>query len=489
MNLRTHKIVANASERPFFLKREDDVKSFSLNTATTLIIFFDALIFIATGATIQWFHLGWIGQSIWIYPTATMILSVIVIVALNKAGCYELEAIHTPEKHFQKILGIFSVSFLSFLALAFAFKLSEQFSRIWFFSWFLSSFTLLTLGRIIFKYIFERWAKSGKVIRNLLIVGSGKQARLLLEKLKKEKSPWLKVLGIFDDRKTRISPSLIEIPVLGTLDDLLNYARVNQVDDILIALPWSADTRIFQIIKKIGELPVSIHLSSDLAGFSSPKPIFRLIGGLPMLNMVCKPLDGWKNFAKNAEDKIFGFALLLLFSPLMILIALAIRIESKGPILFRQNRDGFNNKPFSVFKFRTMYHTELSDVEMVQATRNDPRITPLGKILRRTSLDELPQLLNVLSGEMSLVGPRPHPVELNGKFGKIIHGYFSRHRVKPGITGWAQINGLRGETDTTEKMKARVAFDVHYIENWSFFLDLKILFLSAFVFIFQKNAY
>jgi len=181
--------------------------------------------------------------------------------------------------------------------------------------------------------------------------------------------------------------------------------------------------------------------------------------------------------------------LLLLFSPLIILIALAVKLESKGPVLFRQSRKGVNGKKFWVFKFRTMVHDRPRDVGSAQAKSNDPRVTVVGKFLRRSSLDELPQFINVLSGSMSLVGPRPHPLALDDEFCNVIAGYFARHRVKPGITGWAQVNGFRGETDTPGKMRARVEHDLHYIEHWSLLFDVKILIMTAIVAVNQKNAY
>ena len=207
-----------------------------------------------------------------------------------------------------------------------------------------------------------------------------------------------------------------------------------------------------------------------------------------MLDVVNKPLDGWKYIVKGVEDKILALFFLVMLSPLMLLIALAIRLETKGPVIFRQQRHGFNNKLFSVFKFRSMHHNGTPETKMVQAKRNDPRVTPLGKFLRRTSMDELPQILNVLNGSMSLIGPRPHPIALDEEFSEIIGGYFARHRVKPGITGWAQVNGLRGETDIPEKMRARIKYDVYYIENWSLMFDAKILLMTVPA-VFQRNAY
>jgi exopolysaccharide biosynthesis polyprenyl glycosylphosphotransferase len=210
---------------------------------------------------------------------------------------------------------------------------------------------------------------------------------------------------------------------------------------------------------------------------------------MTMLGIASKPLAGWRVVLKTLEDKILAMLLLTIFSPLMVLIAFAIKIDSKGPILFRQRRYGYNNKEISICKFRTMKHNGVADEGALQAVRDDARVTRVGRILRRTSLDELPQLLNVLDGSMSLVGPRPHPVPLNERFASVIRGYYARHRMKPGITGWAQANGLRGETDSLEKMKARVELDIEYIENWSISRDLYILAKTAYAVWVQDTAY
>jgi putative colanic acid biosynthesis UDP-glucose lipid carrier transferase len=209
-----------------------------------------------------------------------------------------------------------------------------------------------------------------------------------------------------------------------------------------------------------------------------------------MINIFDRPLTGNNLVAKSIEDRVGAFLLLVLLAPLLLLITLAIRLDSAGPALFRQTRYGFNNEEFTVFKFRTMRiagDERLGSLE--QARRNDPRTTPVGRFLRRTSLDELPQLLNVLKGEMSLVGPRPHAVAHNELYSRVIDEYFSRHRVKPGITGWAQVNGLRGETETPDKMRKRVEYDVYYIDHWSLLFDMRILFLTVFVGFVNKNAY
>ena len=466
-----------------------ECKSFSLNWASGLIALSEILILLAAGETICIYRFGWVAAGSWQYVSAVFALSTTVVLAFYQAGLYDVGSICNPMGKIHKILGILLVTFLSFLALAFALKISSQFSRVWVFSWFLSSVTLIFLERELWRFFFGQWARTGRLSRKIVIVGSGEQAERCIEKLGHDKEPWLSIVGIFDDRKERIGPLFFGYPVLGTLDDLLDYVRKNHVDDIVIALPWSAESRISSVSRKLSELPVHIRLVSDLAGFLSLRPSYSFIGGVHMFHLVNKPLDGWKYAVKLLEDKVLSFFLLIMFSPLILLIALAVKLESEGPVLFRQSRKGFNGKNFSVFKFRTMYHNRPSDIGSAQAKQNDSRVTTIGRFLRRTSLDELPQLLNVINGNMSLVGPRPHPNALDDEFCNVISGYFARHRVKPGITGWAQVNGFRGETDIPEKMQSRIEHDMHYIENWSFWLDAKILVMTAIVVGFQKNAY
>ena len=375
------------------------------------------------------------------------------------------------------------------MVLAFALKISAQFSRVWFFSWLISATLLICVERTAFYTVLRKWARAGRLTRNMVIVGAGDQAQKLLERLDRVGEPWIRIVGIFDDRVDRTGPTVMGHPVLGTLDDLLGFAREHRVDDIVITLPWSADERLFAIINRLMELPVQVRLGSDLIGFLYPRGSSSFIGGVPMMDVVAEPLAGWKFVVKALEDRILASIIVILVAPVLLVISVAIKLDSKGPVLFRQKRYGFNNEVFSVYKFRTMLHDRPPEEGVPQARRDDPRLTRMGAFLRRTSLDELPQLFNVLQGIMSLVGPRPHPVSLNEEYAVLIGGYFGRHRVKPGITGWAQVNGLRGETDTPEKMKARVEYDIYYIENWSLLFDLQILVMTAYVVCTGKNAY
>jgi len=287
--------------------------------------------------------------------------------------------------------------------------------------------------------------------------------------------PWIVIVGIFDDRGfDRIGSEVVGHPILGSVNDLLSFAREHRVDEIIIALPWSADERLLSITEKLKELPIDLSLGSDLVGFMYPGRSYSSLGGVTTLNIAHKPLDGWKAVVKEFEDKILALLLVILFAPLMLLIALGIKLESRGPMIFLQPRYGYNNEVFSVLKFRTMYHNRAPEKGIPQARPDDPRVTRLGKLLRQMSLDELPQLFNVLQGTMSLVGPRPHAVPHNQEYAAIIGGYFARHRMKPGITGWAQVNGRN-----TIAWEKKFEFDLWYVDHWNLWVDAKILMRTA----------
>jgi putative colanic acid biosynthesis UDP-glucose lipid carrier transferase len=267
--------------------------------------------------------------------------------------------------------------------------------------------------------------------------------------------------------------------------------RNDEIDKIVIALPQSADQRMSDVARQLEQLPVSLHIvthiASDLVD-GGPAHSVSAIGSVGLIDVKKKPLVDWQPMMKRAEDILVGGALLLVTLPLFPLIALAIKLDSPGPVMFRQRRSGLNQKPIEIYKFRTMTVRNSED-EARQATASDPRVTRVGWYLRRTSLDELPQLINVLKGEMSLVGPRPHLVEHDERFAQIVRTYGQRHQVKPGLTGLAQVRGFRGETSTTDSVAGRVDADLQYIRDWSLWLDMKIIVHTAFAVLTGRNAY
>ncbi|HEX6143574.1 MAG TPA: undecaprenyl-phosphate glucose phosphotransferase [Geminicoccaceae bacterium] len=406
------------------------------------------------------------------------------------AGLYTFHGLTNMFAQSGRLLLAWTAVILCLLALGFITKVPLiDTSRLWVGLWFVYGFFGLFSVRLLLKHQIRHWQRGGRLTRNILVFGAGEHGRRLIEHFSREANGAERVVALFDDRSDRVPAEVNGIPVRGNSDDLIAFARRNPVDQVIVALPWDAEDRLLGCIKKLRSLPVDVRLCPDLIGFHLLHRQVSHLGGVPMLNVFERPLAGWSYILKTLEDRVLAAGILLLIAPLFALIALAIKLDSRGPVLFRQKRYGFNNEVIEVFKFRTMYVDQCENAAIRQATRDDPRVTRVGRFLRRTSLDELPQFINVLDGRMSIVGPRPHPVSLNEQYARLIDEYLARHRVKPGITGWAQVNGLRGETETVEKMEARVRYDLYYIENWSLLFDIRIIVRTLFVGFTSPNAY
>ncbi|MDQ7250209.1 undecaprenyl-phosphate glucose phosphotransferase [Dongia sedimenti] len=329
--------------------------------------------------------------------------------------------------------------------------------------------------------------------QRVAVVGSGEAAGRLIHWLEVTEPGLVEVIGVFDDRsRDRLAENALAQLIRGNTADLIELYKSAPFDKIVIALPNSAEDRVLHLLRRLRQLPVDIALAPDLIGFRSPNQGQSEIAGLKLYRLTDRPIRGSQRLLKGAIDRLLSAAALLFLSPLLLLVVLAIRLDSRGPILFRQPRQGLGDSLFQVYKFRTM-RADLGDaIGRQQTQRDDPRVTRLGAWLRRTSIDELPQLLNVLRGEMSLVGPRPHtPHMLIGdkQIFDLVDEYSFRHRVKPGITGLAQVNGYRGAIDTPEHLRARIDYDLYYIDHWSLWLDFKILFRTAAICFTGVNAY
>ena len=349
----------------------------------------------------------------------------------------------------------------------------------WMRAWALAGGGWLLASRLIVALWARPLARQGAFCQHIVIVGGGAAAERAIDTL--EGSPDLDavILGLFDDREDSRSPEHVRrYRKLGKIADLARYARENRVDLIIVAIPLSAEKRLLQMLDRLWELPVDIRISALESQLKLSPRAYDYLGNLPLLAVFDRPLSPWGWFVKAVFDRVVAALLLVLFAPVMALVALAIKLESKGPVLFRQKRYGFNNELIEVYKFRSMYVDKCDATASKLVTKDDPRVTKVGRFIRKTSLDELPQLINVLKGELSLVGPRPHATQAKAAdrlYEQVVHGYFARHKVKPGITGWAQINGWRGETDTEEKIRMRVKYDLEYINNWSLWFDIYIL--------------
>lgn len=363
--------------------------------------------------------------------------------------------------------------------------------------WALLALVSLTLARVVTAATIEHLARAGRLRRRTVIVGNNEDTRDLLNLLQSDDTH-VDVLAQFDERtddsdaERTPGASVNFLKRLVSFDQLNDFCRTHGVELLIVSVPAAGEDRLLQIIQHLLPLPVDIRISAHKAKLRFAHKSYRFIGSVPMLPVLDRPLSDRDRMIKNIEDRILGMLLLLLAAPVMAVVALAVKLESKGPILFRQKRLGFNNEEIEVYKFRSMY-TEMSDANAAKlVTRDDPRVTRVGRFIRKTSLDELPQLFNVLKGQMSIVGPRPHALQAKAGddlYHDAVRSYFARHKMKPGITGWAQINGWRGETDTIEKIEQRVAHDMHYIDNWSVHLDLYIVAMTPVSLLCGKNAY
>jgi putative colanic acid biosynthesis UDP-glucose lipid carrier transferase len=340
---------------------------------------------------------------------------------------------------------------------------------------------------LIADHFFYAIRKMGRNSRRVAIVGANNLGGELERLFAQEEWMGLSFTGFYDDRtKTRINLPSVELQ--GGLDELINRAREGGIDIVYITLPLKAETRIKQLITELSDTTVSVYYVPDFFGFDLLRAQWSSIGNIPVVSIHDSPFYGIDGVFKRMFDIVFSLCVLIIISIPMLVIALSVRLTSPGPALFKQRRFGLKGEEILVWKFRTMSVAEDGD-KVDQAKKNDPRITKLGSFLRRTSLDELPQFINVLQGQMSVVGPRPHAVVHNELYRKQIKGYMLRHKVKPGITGLAQIKGFRGETDTLDKMESRIKYDLRYISRWTLMLDIKIVLLTIFKGFVNKQAY
>lgn len=472
-------------------------RAFSMEAIPYLLGASDFIVVILSSFAIYWMYVGAELASPKGYLLVSVIHAFMLMTAFLLTGIYRLESLYAPVEQMKKILLICAMLFMLLLSFAFAFKVSDQFSRIWAFSWWILATSLFCCLRIAAYYCVRRWSESGYLSRNIAIIGAGPQGIEIADKIAQLNQPWNSIVGYFDSRGShRVSLDSTDYPFLGSLEDLHKFVRENRVDDVILAIPWHADERIVDLIETLRPLPVNVNLGPDLislrlSGGETGRQLSS-IGQFAVLDLASKPFAGWRSAFKFVEDRVIGSILTLLLVPIMLLIAVLIKLDSPGPILFRQNRHGFNNNLIGVYKFRTMYHDRRDERAATLTVENDSRITRVGNFLRRMSLDELPQLLNVIKGDMSLIGPRPHPVEAKAAgeyYADAVAEYAVRHKVKPGISGWAQVNGWRGPTDTIEKLDQRVRHDIYYIENWSVMLEIKILFRTISSVISGTNAF
>lgn len=419
-------------------------------------------------------------------------VSLAVVGLMQVLGLYRIADLGRLARQLPRVVLAWTNVFAVFAVAVFFFKAGAEFSRFWMAAWFLAGGAALVLFRVGLAAVIKRWTRQGRLFRRAVVFGTGDIAVDVLSELEADLSSDLRIAGVFDERLDRAPDMTLGYPLLGGIEDLVAHARKTRLDVIILALPMASEERLATVTAQLSQLPVEIKLPARATPIRFAPETYSRIGNVRMIDLLSKPITAWGGLAKLAFDKIIAALALVALLPVFAMVAAAIRWESKGPVFFKQKRYGFNNELIEVYKFRSMY-TDMCDQNAAKlVTKDDPRVTKVGKFIRKTSIDELPQLINVLRGELSLVGPRPHAMSAKAGaklYDEVVDDYFARHKVKPGITGWAQINGWRGETDTPIKIQKRVECDLYYIENWSVLLDLYILVKTPLALLKTDNAY
>lgn len=472
------------------LYRSDTVSPVMLAGSVRLI---EGIIVLLSGMISFWLYVDYQSPLFltYLFVIAAGTISYLLLTQINHG--FDIKALRHPLHYIGNLFLTWISLFAAMAVITFLLKVSDQFSRGWFTIWFTTGLLLLLTCRFTIYKKIKQWIRSGRMERRAILVGGGDNAEALILSLEKQPDNDIRICGIFDDREDARSPAIVAgYPKLGNISELVEFARIARIDMLIVTLPITAEIRVMQLLKKLWVLPVDIRLSAHSSFLRFHPRAYSYLGSVPMIDIMDKPISDWDSVSKRIFDIVFSILGIIAFSPIMILTAIAIKLDSKGPVLFKQKRHGFNNEVVQVFKFRSMFTDQCDPLARNVVTRNDPRVTRVGRFIRKTSIDELPQFFNVLGGSLSLVGPRPHAVSANSHdllFNEVVESYFARHRVKPGVTGWAQINGWRGEIDSEDKIRVRTEYDLYYIENWSLWFDAKILFLTPIRLINEKNAY
>ncbi|MEE3623663.1 undecaprenyl-phosphate glucose phosphotransferase [Nitrospirillum sp. BR 11752] len=447
----------------------------------------DALAILATGAAAYALADGTVARPL--FGLVLIVGLMLGMAALRWTGARRLDRLRKPADSLLPLASAWALTAGGLVALLHLLDAFDPSMTNWLAIWSLLALGGLAMGRLAAGLAVGTWHRAGRLTQNIAVVGTGSEGQRLLRHYRATPRDDRHVVGVYDDNRASHARFCVGYPILGGLDQLLGEIRAGRVDRVILAMPLSGENpALAKALHVLGQAPVDVAISLDPVAVHG----HAADGEPPALDLLRHPLTGWRAIAKTIEDRVLAAIILVMISPIMLAIAVAIKLESKGPILFKQKRHGYNNQLIEVYKFRSMYH-HMADANAEKlAQRNDPRITRLGRILRRTSLDELPQFINVLRGEMSIVGPRPHAQ--SAKAGGLLYRdavahYDSRHRMKPGITGLAQVSGWRGETSTVEHIVKRVEHDLRYIETWTVLGDLKIIARTITSSIFTKNAY
>ena len=468
-------------------------KTMSPSVVSGFVVIFELLLIMVSGAlSIAFVHEGpltSLGFPLSVLFSVTVLFSLLVHVLHLDT----LRVIRDLPQQLMRIVAAWMVCFSGVILSSQMLPELNLFDTRWVTPWFLTGFALVFIFRSFVGFVVKGWTEAGLLERRAIIVGGGADAEQVILGLEREQNNDIRICGIFDDRTDDRSPDIVAgYPKLGTVPELVEFARSARLDMLIVSLPLTAGGRVREMLKKLWILPLDIRLSAHTNKMAFKQRAYSYIGAMPFVKLSERPISGWRFVRKRIFDIVVSALMIIALAPLMIVTAIKIKMDSKGPVFFRQKRHGFNNEEIDVWKFRSMYTDMCDPAAKVVVTKGDPRVTKVGAFIRKTSIDELPQLWNVLKGELSLVGPRPHAVHAHLQdqpWNEVVDGYFARHRVKPGVTGWAQINGWRGEIDNVEKIKKRTDHDLYYIENWSLAFDLYILFKTPFRLMDTKNAY
>lgn len=462
----------------------------STSVLITLLRAADVTVVVLAGALAYLTRFGTLEMT----PLALATMACVSLLSANSLqvfGLYRSEAVINPARSAFILIVAWLVAISVAIALGFMTKTAEEVSRLWIGLWSIYGLLGLFISHICQRTVVRRLQAAGYLLHNIVIGGIGPCSLRIAAQLRRgQPSNGIRVLGLLKDGADEAPGMINGLPVLGDFGDLQERIKTCPIDQVIIPLPLASEAPLSDWVAELKSLPLDVRLCPDLSGWDLTCRGVGQLGGLPLVDVVEKPITGWQWIAKTVEDRILAVVILLLILPVILGIAVAIKLDSPGPVFFRQKRYGINNELIEVLKFRSMYHgSGRSDSPVLQVQRIDARVTRVGRFLRRTSLDELPQFINVLKGDMSIVGPRPHAVQHNDLYAGIIAGYHGRHRVRPGITGWAQIHGLRGGIETIDKLEERVRFDLFYIDNWSLALDLWIVIRTLKVGFINDNAY
>ncbi|KZX58390.1 hypothetical protein A3709_02710 [Halioglobus sp. HI00S01] len=417
-----------------------------------------------------------------LYQISVILALLLQLVTFNATELYRAWRGEDQVQEFTRLLLAWTIVFGVLIFIAVITKTTASFSRAWLMMWYVVGYSTLMAQRVLLRAVLRRMRAKGLNLRHIILLAEGETGEKVLQKLRENPETGFNIVGYYS---SKMPSEAIETAQTGSIEEGIKYVTTHQIDQVWLAMPLREEDLIEEIMGKLRDVTADIRLVPDLFGYRLINHSINSIAGMSVINLSVTPMDGVNRWIKELEDKVISLVTLLLISPLMLLIALAVKMSSPGPVFYKQTRLSWNGREFEMYKFRTMPVDAENQSGPVWAKAGEKRATAVGGLLRRTSLDELPQFWNVIKGDMSVVGPRPERKVFVERFKDEIPSYMQKHMVKAGITGWAQVNGWRGDTD----LQKRVEHDLYYIDNWSFWLDMKIIFLTLFRGFIHKNAY